>query len=153
MDPFQVRCKICYRDMPQEHYGKRFDWYQKTNAGNMLCCPRSMSLALVLRYSRPCSYDLINLMLFVGSGLPPFSSLQDNRHLHGVPPTTLVEAKHPAFCYWDHKERMKLGSFQEFVRHDMVSEDGPQVLSMTALAGIVPIACLLDRTLSLLLIC
>ncbi|CAM9103033.1 unnamed protein product [Ascophyllum nodosum] len=47
----------------------------------------------------------------------------DDRHLHGVPATTLVEAKHPAFCYWDHKERVKLGSFQEFVRHDMVVED------------------------------
>ncbi|CAM9444076.1 unnamed protein product [Ectocarpus sp. 12 AP-2014] len=47
----------------------------------------------------------------------------DDRNLHGVPPTTLVEAKHPAFCYWDHKERKKLGSFQEFVRHDMVVED------------------------------
>lgn len=46
--------------------------------------------------------------------------LQDDLHLHGVPATTLVEAKHPAFCYWDHKERKKLGSFQEFVRHDMV---------------------------------
>lgn len=85
------------------------------------------------------------MMMFVGSRLRLFYSLQDNRHLHGVPPTTLVEAKHPAFCYWDHKERMKLGSFQEFVRHDMVSEDGPLVLSitaLTALAGIVPIACL-----------
>eukprot|EP00752_Nemacystus_decipiens_P002871 g2672.t1 len=47
----------------------------------------------------------------------------DDKHLHGVPATTLVEAKHPAFCYWDHKERKKLGSFQEFVRHDMVVED------------------------------
>ncbi|CAN0348606.1 unnamed protein product, partial [Discosporangium mesarthrocarpum] len=49
--------------------------------------------------------------------------LLDKHHLHGVPATTLVEAKHPAFCYWDHKEKPKLGSFQEFVRHDMVVED------------------------------
>lgn len=51
-----------------------------------------------------------------------FPRVQDDLHLHGVPATTLVEAKHPAFCYWDHKERKKLGSFQEFVRHDMVSK-------------------------------
>lgn len=57
-----------------------------------------------------------SLLLMTTSHLSP----QDDRHLHGVPATTLVEAKHTAFCYWDHKERVKLGSFQEFVRHDMV---------------------------------
>lgn len=61
---------------------------------------------------------------------------QDERHLHGVPATTLVEAKHPAFCYWDHKERLKLGSFQEFVRHDMVRRKKQEVTTLL-LEGLV----------------
>lgn len=64
-----------------------------------------------------------DLFLWIARGWAPRLACvvpQDDQHLHGVPATTLVEAKHPAFCYWDHKERKKLGSFQEFVRHDMV---------------------------------
>lgn len=66
---------------------------------------------------------LIALPLCLASRVHMSCAWQDDRHLHGVPATTLVEAKHPAFCYWDHKERLKLGSFQEFVRHDMVRSD------------------------------
>lgn len=49
-------------------------------------------------------------------------SLQD--HFAGVPATSLVEARHPVFKYGDGgPHHFKIGSLQEFVRHDDVVSD------------------------------
>lgn len=41
--------------------------------------------------------------------------LLDHKHFAGVPPTTLVHAKHPAFVNPNKKVAWKIGAFQEFV--------------------------------------
>lgn len=57
--------------------------------------------------------------------------LCDRDHFLGVPATTLVEARHPAFCYDVGKEIMKLGSLQEFIVHDeMVADISPSKLGV-----------------------
>ncbi|CAM9472017.1 unnamed protein product [Chrysoparadoxa australica] len=56
--------------------------------------------------------------------------LLDKGHFSSIPATTLVEARHPAFCYRTGKEVVKLGSLQEFVHHDeVVSDISPSKLS------------------------
>ncbi|KAF0691382.1 Aste57867_17378 [Aphanomyces stellatus] len=50
--------------------------------------------------------------------------LLDKDHFAGVPATTLAEVKHPAFKYSDGGGVVyKMGSLQEFVRHDDVASD------------------------------
>nr|CCA22060.1 phosphatidylinositol kinase (PIKF) putative [Albugo laibachii Nc14] len=50
--------------------------------------------------------------------------LLDKDHFSGVPATSLVEARHPVFKYDDTTRlHFKIGSFQEFVKHDDVVSD------------------------------
>ncbi|TYZ58295.1 hypothetical protein PybrP1_003781 [[Pythium] brassicae (nom. inval.)] len=50
--------------------------------------------------------------------------LLDKDHFAGVPATSLVEARHPVFKYGDAgAHHFKVGSLQEFVRHDDVVSD------------------------------
>lgn len=51
--------------------------------------------------------------------------LLDKDHFAGVPATALVEARHPAFKYGESSVHLhfKMGSLQEFVRHDDVVSD------------------------------
>uniref|UniRef100_K3XAU6 Uncharacterized protein n=1 Tax=Globisporangium ultimum (strain ATCC 200006 / CBS 805.95 / DAOM BR144) TaxID=431595 RepID=K3XAU6_GLOUD len=50
--------------------------------------------------------------------------LLDKDHFAGVPATSLVEARHPVFKYGDGgPHHFKVGSLQEFVRHDDVVSD------------------------------
>mmetsp|Transcript_12395 Transcript_12395/g.18589 ORF Transcript_12395/g.18589 Transcript_12395/m.18589 type:complete len:670 (-) Transcript_12395:137-2146(-) len=85
---------------------------------------------------------------FVGLGVPEVSMrpgiepgeacirevaayLCDKSHFHGVPATTLVESRHPSFCYNNGHEKIKLGSFQEFVNHsEVVADISPSMLGV-----------------------
>ncbi|CAK4628794.1 unnamed protein product [Aphanomyces euteiches] len=49
--------------------------------------------------------------------------LLDKDHFAGVPATTLAEIKHPAFKYSEGDIEFKMGSLQEFVRHEDVASD------------------------------
>ncbi|KDO32592.1 hypothetical protein SPRG_03066 [Saprolegnia parasitica CBS 223.65] len=54
----------------------------------------------------------------------------DKDHFAGVPATTLTEIKHPAFRYGEAEVVYKMGSLQEFVRHDdVVSDLSPSMFS------------------------
>ncbi|OQR88092.1 phosphatidylinositol kinase (PIK-F) [Achlya hypogyna] len=56
--------------------------------------------------------------------------LLDKDHFAGVPATTLTEIKHPAFRYGEGEVVYKMGSLQEFVRHDdVVSDLSPSMFS------------------------
>lgn len=50
--------------------------------------------------------------------------IMDRDHFAGVPATSLVEARHPVFKYKEFSSvPFKMGSLQEFVRHDDVASD------------------------------